>query len=74
MIQYSKRVYPNRGSVEAEISQYSKKYDVWLLVAGKTFKPFMGGIKQKHYDAANKWADEQVDMIKKNSKDEKFTI
>lgn len=74
MIEYKKQVYPNRWGVEAEISQYDKKHDLWLLVARKTFNPFTGGIKQKHYDAANKWADEQVDMIKKNSKDEKFTI
>lgn len=73
--EYSAQITPYHGHVNAEIIRrdkdkgfYDYKIDCWLTVMDKSFgRTFASSPRQKDWDAAKRWVEEQLKMIEENA-------
>jgi len=80
MTTYHKKIFRDQYSVIAEISTpmqitvLGTPTTTRIVVVTKRFTHWFGEPKQKHWDKATKWADNQMALIESNTKEDKVTV
>lgn len=73
--EYTAQITPYHGKVNAEIIMcdrkpgfYETKLDLWLTVMDKSFgRSYASQPREKDYLAAQKWVNEQLELIEKHA-------